>query len=94
MRATAVEAPANGSHVMTTPNESPQCLERATEDCDGPVEYRESLSGTGTPIARCAHHWAVRLADHAEHVAMYPDSPVSPPWFDPSIAGESWDDES
>jgi hypothetical protein len=56
------------------------------------VEYRASLSGTGTPIARCDKHWSKRLDRQEEIRKDYPDSPVPPSWFDPSYAGESWDE--
>lgn len=72
------------------------CLEDGLkDDCEGEVEYRESLSGTGTPIPRCDHHWAKRLDEQEKIVDRYghPDSVSPPSWFDPSYAGESWDGE-
>jgi hypothetical protein len=59
----------------------------------GEVLYRPSLTGTGTPIPRCDHHWEERLVFQEEHLLIYPDSPVPPAWFDPLAAGERWDDD-
>jgi hypothetical protein len=59
--------------------------------CAGEVALRPSLTGTGTPIARCDKHWRLACEREYEHRRVYPDSPNPPSWFDPSIAGESWD---
>lgn len=69
------------------------CLDDHKGGCSGSVEMRESLSGTGTPIARCDSHWQERLDWQAEHDRIYPDSPCAPSWFDPTAAGERWEDE-
>lgn len=40
--------------------EQPECLNAhtGTEDrCDGPVEYRTPLSGSGRSFPRCEAHW-------------------------------------
>jgi|TARA_Y100000310_G_C20432547_1_gene692160 hypothetical protein len=34
----------------------------------------------------------VRLAEYARIDRDYPDSPNPPEWFDPTYAGEVWDD--
>lgn len=70
----------------------PKCIDSTHDACSGPVEYRESLSGTGTPIPRCDRHWERRLDQDAQHRRTYPDSPTPPSWFDPTYAGESWDE--
>jgi hypothetical protein len=58
--------------------------------CRGPVQLRESLTGTGTPIPRCDKHWDDRL-DLQERLNR--DYPVHQPAdFDPTYAGESWDE--
>ena len=44
-------------------------------------------------IPRCDHHWQVRLEKDEEDRRIYPDSPIPPAWFDPTAAGERWDDE-
>lgn len=70
--------------------------QRADVACSGSVELRPSLSGTGTPIARCAGHWSVRQAWQREHDRAYPDSPVPPRWYrelgGEAFAGERWDE--
>jgi hypothetical protein len=69
------------------------CLDHPKGGCQGNVEYRMSLTGTGTMIPRCDKHWEDRLAFQDEHARIYPDSPIAPDWFDPEAAGERWDDE-
>lgn len=70
-----------------------ECLEAADGDCKGAVEYRPSLTGTGTAIERCDYHWTKRLDKEEELREVYPDSPFPPPWFDPANAGEHWDED-
>lgn len=68
------------------------CLD-GPEGCEGAVEYRTPLSGTGCAFPRCDKHWDERL-DRQERINRdYPDSPVPPSWFDESYAGERWDDD-
>ena len=73
--------------------EQPECLDEHKGGCKGNVEYRSSLTGTGTPIPRCDKHWEERLDKEDELRSEYPDSPIPPAWFDPTAAGERWDDE-
>lgn len=67
-----------------------RCLEQG-DACGGEVIARESLSGTGTRIARCDAHWSARLDLEDRLRRDYPDSPNPPAWFDASYAGECWD---
>jgi hypothetical protein len=60
-------------------------------DCQGAVEYRMPLSGTGKPFARCDHHWNLRLIEQDRINRTYPTH--APADFDPSYAGERWDDD-
>ncbi len=69
------------------------CLQHGDGRCEGETLFRESLSGTGTPIKRCDRHWELRLEQHARHLEVYPDSPLAPAWFDPADAGERWDSD-
>lgn len=69
-----------------------QCLEHGA-DCQGPVEYRMPLSGTGRAFPRCDKHWDERLAEQERINEDYPDSPIPPAWFDASAAGEHWDED-
>jgi hypothetical protein len=68
-----------------------ECLDRGRGECEGAVEYRMGLSGTGRPFARCDRHWAERLDEQERINRDYPDSPLAPPWFDETAAGERWD---
>lgn len=68
------------------------CLD-GPEDCAGPVEYRMPLSGTGKAFPRCEKHWDKRLDEQERISRDYPDSPSPPAWFDPSYAGERWDED-
>lgn len=71
----------------------PQCMDSYLGDCSGQVEYRMALSGTGISYPRCEHHWLERLERQAEIDRRYPDSPIPPADFDPTYAGERWDDD-
>ncbi len=73
--------------------EKPECLDRHKGGCKGEVEYRMSLSGTGTPIPRCDHHWQERLDWQETHLMKYPDTDCPPSWFDPMDAGERWNED-
>lgn len=75
-----------------------ECLDAARGDCTGAVEYRPSLSGTGTPIPRCDHHWELRLDEQDAINERYPDSDLPPAWFHAGPGGtneygERWDDD-
>lgn len=71
------------------------CLESGKPDppCEGAVELRHALSGSGVPYPRCDHHWRLRVAKQHEMEQRYPDSPHAPDWFDPTYAGERWDED-
>jgi hypothetical protein len=74
--------------------ETLECLDAHQGDCRGATEYRPSLTGTGTAIPRCDKHWEDRLDKEDELRQVYPDSPIPPAWFDPTAAGETWDEEA
>lgn len=69
-----------------------ECIDDPAE-CGGEVEMRPSLTGTGTAIPRCDRHWGLRLQREEQLRRDYPDSPIAPSWFDPTYAGERWDDD-
>jgi hypothetical protein len=74
--------------------ETIECLDADVNDpCEGPVEYRMALSGTGRSFPRCEKHWQDRLRVQERVNRDYPDSPIAPAWFDPADAGESWDED-
>lgn len=59
--------------------------------CGGAVEYRMPLSGTGKSYPRCDMHWSERLDLDAQISERYPTH--APSDFDPSYAGECWDED-
>lgn len=77
---------------MTTPAETLECLDGPVM-CKGEVRYRMALSGTGRSFPRCDKHWDDRLDVQDGINSRYPDSPFAPSGFDPSYAGESWDED-
>ena len=73
------------------------CLDGHWDDpCVGTVEYRYALSATGKSFPRCDKHWDERL-DAQEGINRrygHPDSNCGAPSdFDPSYAGEYWDED-
>ena len=80
---------------MATEYPADECLEYGHPDdpCKGPVIYRLSPNGTGMRIPRCARHEEQAEERRQEISRNYPDSPIAPDWFDPSYAGERWDDD-
>lgn len=73
----------------STHTEQPCCLNHGPT-CSGAVEYRMPLSGTGRAFPRCEHHWSLRLVEQERIDRTYPVH--APSDFDPSYAGESWDE--
>lgn len=67
-----------------------ECLD-GPDGCEGDVEYRMPLSGTGRSFPRCEKHWEERLDRQAEIDERYPAQ--QPSDFDPAYAGESWDED-
>ena len=72
-----------------------ECLDRHDSDpCSGPAELRYPLSGTGKSFPRCDHHWDKRLQLQEQINERYaPDSDVPPAGFDPTYAGERWEED-
>lgn len=68
-----------------------KCIQAHDGDCEGEVEYRFALSATGVSYPRCDKHWAERLEVQRGIEERYPHH--QPADFDPSYAGERWDDE-
>jgi hypothetical protein len=71
------------------------CLEHNPDEptCKGEVEYHSTDPGRAAAFPRCEHHWTQRLDRRENSMEMYADSDVPPSWFDPSIAGERWDED-
>ena len=66
-----------------------ECIESGP-DCNGPVEMRYPGYGTRS-FARCEKHGHDRLAREELAQQRYPIH--APDDFDPSYAGETWDEE-
>lgn len=75
---------------MSAPNELLECLDSSRGGCEGAVEFRMPLSGTGRAFPRCDAHWEARLLEQERINERYPEQP--PADFDPAYAGESWDE--
>ena len=70
------------------------CLDYGRTPCQGQVEYRMPLSGTGRAFPRCEKHWEERL-DEQERIerTYHVNSPAPPPGYDYLDAGEYWDED-
>lgn len=79
-----------GRILLETAFPATECTEYGP-DCRGPVDEHSSRSGM-TSARRCDGHWYAHC-DRLDAISRrYPDSPSAPSWFDPSYAGESWDE--
>ena len=77
-----------------TEDEPLECLDQYQGDCTGEVEMRFPLSGTGKSFPRCKGHWEKRLDKQEEINRRYaPNSDEPPDGFDPTYAGERWDED-
>jgi hypothetical protein len=60
--------------------------------CAGPVEWRTTSDRTdGKHFRRCEAHGAAREAKAGRNLELQSD--VAPAWFDPSYAGERWEED-
>jgi hypothetical protein len=66
------------------------CLERGP-DCEGQVGDWYTSGPRSWP--RCDFHGNRRMDAYENSMERYADSDVVPSWFDPSYAGEHWDDD-
>lgn len=74
------------------PRPATDCRSFGNGDCTGEVFTRYSRSGM-TSTVRCDGHESAHQ-DMLDGISRrYPDSPVAPDWFDPTYAGERWDDD-
>lgn len=68
-----------------------RCLNESS-DCQGPVAYHT----TGPSLKawpRCDFHQAKREWAYENSMERYAHSDVAPDWFDPSYAGECWNED-
>ena len=71
------------------------CLDHRRGDCQGEVEFRMPLSPSGRAFPRCDKHWSARLDEEErinDRVGNW-RSDVAPDWFDPTLAGERWEED-
>lgn len=61
-------------------------------DCEGPVEFHLRPSDWKS-FPRCEFHQAQREEQRENSMEKYADSDIAPDWFDPSYAGERWEDD-
>ena len=76
---------------MTSTTEQLECLDGHGGGCEGEVEYRMPLSGTGRSYPRCDFHWAERWEYQQQLNERYPVH--APADFDFLDAGEHWDED-
>lgn len=75
-------------------DEDMECLDARDDDpCAGPVEYHSVDPGRQKAWPRCEKHWSKRLERRENSMEKYADSDVAPDWFDPSYAGERWNED-
>jgi hypothetical protein len=70
-----------------------RCIQESQGGCEGPVEYRMPIydHGYGKSFPRCEKHWDERLKKEDEIRRRYPEQ--QPADFDPSYAGERWNED-
>lgn len=80
-----------GRVLLETPFPASDCVDR-DDTCKGTVEEHSSRSGM-TSARRCAGHWESHNRRLDRIARDFPDSPFAPSWFDPTYAGESWNED-
>ena len=72
------------------------CLD-GPDGCTGATFPRPALSGSGVYYPRCDGHYGAyveRVQPRMDEIRRrYPDTDTPPDWFDPTYAGERWDDD-
>ncbi|AEF57296.1 hypothetical protein PBI_WINKY_128 [Mycobacterium phage Winky] len=65
--------------------------------CEGVVSLYASLSGSGESYPRCERHYRLyveRVQPQIDAIRRdYPDTDQPPDWFDPTYAGERWNED-
>lgn len=69
-----------------------ECVNDEAGPCRGELSFRRAAGGT-CDITRCEAHWEERDEKEREIRENYPDSSTPPSWFDPTYAGERWNEE-
>lgn len=73
------------------------CLDAWQAPCEGPVEFREVPGREAFGLAprafpRCERHFELAVEKAEQTVQRY-GGDVPPPDFDPTYAGERWDED-
>lgn len=75
------------------------CVDAPGEDhwetgpCNGPVDEYAALSGSGNTFARCDGHYDAYRARMERINTQWPVTDQAPPWFDPTLARETWHED-
>lgn len=70
------------------------CVDFNEQDqCKGPIEFHSVDPGRATAWPRCEKHWVKRLERRENSMEKYENSDVAPSWFDPTYAGERWNED-
>lgn len=69
-----------------------ECINSEVGPCRGELSFRRAAGGT-CDVTRCESHWEDRDEIDVRLRGDYPDSPIAPDWFDPTYAGETWDED-
>lgn len=78
--------------VREVPFDLDECIQYQEEVCRGNVEHF-SPDGRGSAPLRCEFHIEQRAKSYENSIERYAHSDVAPDWFDPSAAGERWDED-
>lgn len=73
-------------------DEPMECMNKSPE-CAGAVEYRPAPPYGERSYRRCEFHQEKRWAQYEGSLEQEAQSPIPPAWFDPSYAGERWDED-
>lgn len=70
-----------------------ECVDFGRGECSGAVVFHSVDPGRASAPPRCATHWTERLERREQSIEKYENSDVPPTWFDPTYAGESWEED-
>jgi hypothetical protein len=74
-----------------------ECLDDQESECKGEVQEYLALSGSGLAYPRCEKHYGEyveRVQPQMDDInRRYPDTDTPPSWFDPTYAGERWNED-
>ena len=72
------------------------CLD-GPDGCNGEVHEYLALSGSGMRWPRCESHYQAYVKRTQPKIdavrERYPDTDTPPKWFDPTYAGERWNED-